>query len=64
MASIAVNIPEEILLEALSRLPYQKRLDLWKKIEVNTNVELKCLRTDCLESITGIISIGKEYNDK
>ena len=49
---------EEILIEALLHLPYQKRIDLWKKLEVYNTIELKWLKANNLESITGIVSIG------
>jgi hypothetical protein len=58
MASIAIQIPEEFLIEALSHLPYKKRLDLWKKIELHTIIDLKLLKAEKLDNLIGIVSIG------
>jgi len=58
MASISIQVSEEMLIEALSQLPYQKKIDLWKKIEPRSNIKLKWIKADKLDNLTGIIFIG------
>lgn len=58
MGTISMQIPEELLIDALMQLPYKKRLEIWRKVHEVTKIELRCLKAEKLDKITGLVSLG------
>jgi hypothetical protein len=55
---ITIQLPEEVLIEALQQLSPERRRQLLKQIEGERELEPVPLPTDALKEITGIINIG------
>ena len=55
---ITIQLPEEVLIEALQQLSPERRRQLLKQIEGERELEPVPLPADALKEITGIINIG------
>ncbi|MGA1826559.1 MAG: hypothetical protein ACMUIP_18045 [bacterium] len=58
MGSISIQIPEELIIDALSHLTYEKRLEIIKKAGVDISLDVKYAKADLLDKLTSIVSIG------
>ncbi len=58
MGSVTIELPEDILIDALSHLPYKKRLEIWEKSEAGSAIDIKWLKPEKLDRLTGITSLG------
>jgi hypothetical protein len=58
VAVISMKIPEEMVVDALSNLPYEKRMEICRKVSELAAVEIKCIQIDELDKISGIVSLG------
>jgi len=57
-ATITVELPEELLLEALRKLPLERRRALVSKLEGELRIQARSVPAAALDKLTGLISMG------
>lgn len=55
---ITIQLPEEVLIEALQQLPPERRRQLLQQIEDSQQKEVATLPIEALYQLTGIIEVG------
>ncbi|MBU2578340.1 hypothetical protein KKA69_05970 [Patescibacteria group bacterium] len=57
-SKITLELPEELLVEALRRLSSKKRRELINKVEGGTQIQAQGMPAMELDKLTGLISVG------